>query len=59
MIEVLNIFLKSGLFFTICYLTNIITKCVVAYIITHNNNLSDTEVKFLTQMMSKDIHIRK
>lgn len=59
MIEVLHTLLSGGLFFTICYLANIISKCIVTVLIIHSDNLSDTKVKCLTQMLSKDIRIRK
>lgn len=45
------------LMYGICYIINIIGKCVVSYIISNKNNMSDEKIKHITKMMSKDINI--
>lgn len=57
MIEVLKLLLSGGLIWGICYIANIIGKCVVSNMIATNNNMTDAKAKYLTQMMSKDIFI--
>lgn len=57
MIEVLQILLSGGLIGGVCFISTVIGKCVVAYIISKDKHMSDDKAKSLTQMMSKDINI--
>lgn len=57
MLEGLQILLSGGLIFGICYVVTIIGKCIIAVIISKNKELSNQQVKYLTEMMSKDINI--
>lgn len=45
--EVITTLLDNGLIFDICYVVNVIGKCIVAAIIAHNNDMSDAKVKAL------------
>ena len=47
----------TGLIFAVCYIATIVGKCIVTAIISSNNNISDEKVKYLSEMMSKDINI--
>lgn len=51
------IFLIIGIIFGIYHLVSIVGKCIVANIISQNNELSDEKTKAITEMMSKDITI--
>lgn len=55
--EVLQMLLNGGLIFGICYIVAVIGKCIVAGIISKNNDMSDDKAKFIAEMMSKDINI--
>lgn len=57
MLEGLDILLKGGFVYVICYIINIVGKCIVVAIISRNKDLTDNKAKFLTKMMSKDINI--
>ena len=57
MIEVLQMLLTGGLISGICYLGHLFAKCIVANMISKNNDMSDDKAKSLTKMMSKDINI--
>lgn len=57
MLEGLHILLKGGLVFGICYVSAVVGKCIVAGIISKNNDMSDEKAKSLTEMMSNDINI--
>nr|DAF25635.1 MAG TPA: hypothetical protein [Caudoviricetes sp.] len=52
--EVLNLLLKGGLIYGVCYIANIIGKCYVA---TISRSTSDNKAKSFSKMMSKDINI--
>lgn len=57
MVEVLQILLSGGLIYGICYIANIVGKCIIAAIISFNKDISDNKAKSITEMMSQDINI--
>ena len=47
MIEVLQILLSGGLIGGVCFISTVIGKCVVAYIISKNRDMSNDKAKSL------------
>lgn len=41
MVEVLQILLRGGLVYGICHIVTVIGKCIVAIIVSKNNEISD------------------
>lgn len=57
LVEVLQILLSGGLIYGICHIVTVIGKCIVATIVSKNNEISDDKAKSMTKMMSKNINI--
>lgn len=59
MITIIKLLLSAGLFSVICFISLVIGKCLITYWIFKNPQISDEKVKFVTEMMSKDIILKR